>query len=204
MLECDKRLYEQSYSHSDKEYLRLLRHRRQLQKVTFIDFIAPHIYTLCIKVFVYYHHRKECLHSEIGTEKSKFVRCLFTITNNADMLNTDLDLVSDFLWEKNTFFAFFKNFVSLSLCMFVWVCVYVCVAALYWARWAPCRVWKGYSSDEGRAGKTVITESIKLSFSPAHHGCCPCLSSNALPFPHSLIFINLGKCAWQTISHHVT
>ncbi|XP_070784624.1 putative uncharacterized protein MYH16 [Enoplosus armatus] len=32
MLECDLRLYQQSHSHSDEEYLSLLRHRQQLQK----------------------------------------------------------------------------------------------------------------------------------------------------------------------------
>ncbi|KAM7370028.1 hypothetical protein PAMP_011314 [Pampus punctatissimus] len=32
MFECDLRLYQQNHSHSDKEYLNLLRHRQQLQK----------------------------------------------------------------------------------------------------------------------------------------------------------------------------
>lgn len=93
----------------------------------FIDCIAPHIYTLCIKVFVYYHHRKECLHSEIGTEKSKFVCSLVAITKSADMLNTDLDLVSDLQWQKK---EFFKIFFSVSLCMCVWVCVCLCYSAV--------------------------------------------------------------------------
>ncbi|XP_039983324.1 trichohyalin-like [Xiphias gladius] len=33
MLECDLQLYQQSHFHSDEEYLSLLRHRQQLQKV---------------------------------------------------------------------------------------------------------------------------------------------------------------------------
>lgn len=54
-------------------------------------------------------------------------------------------------------------------------------ASIVWAGRAPCPLWKGYSSDEVRAGKIVITESIKPSFSSAHHGFCPCLFFNALP-----------------------
>lgn len=67
MLECDLRLYQQSHSHSDEEYLSLLRLRQQLQKVS-SQIVLLHTFRFHImydSVCVYYHHAKERLHSEI-------------------------------------------------------------------------------------------------------------------------------------------
>ena len=75
------------------------------------------------------------------------------------------------------------SFVCLCVSVCVCVCARLCVPALHWAGWAHCRVWKGDPSDEVGAGETVITESIKLSFSSADPGSCHCLSCLAPPPP---------------------
>lgn len=151
MLECDLRLYQQSHSHSDEEYLSLLRLRQLLQKVS-SQIVLLHTFRFHImydSVCVYYHHAKERLHSEIRNWEMKCVYILVVFRTQMH-LNTELDLnlVPDLHWQKNEatfqrqhFFFFFSMCVS--LCM----CVCVSVSALYWAGWAPCRVWKGYSSD---------------------------------------------------------
>lgn len=49
MLECDLRLYQQTHSHCDEEYLSLLRHRQQLQKVPLHIFRLHVMYdNLCV------------------------------------------------------------------------------------------------------------------------------------------------------------
>lgn len=78
----------------------------------------------------------------------------------------------------------------------------VCVSALCGTGWTPCGVWKHYSSDEVRARETVITESIKLSFSSAARFLslsllsCP---SHQSPPPTRSHFRNSLLTKWHTV-----
>lgn len=113
--------------------------------------------------------------------------------SNADKCKCRLIFKNVLYLHGQTVFATFQH-SFFSLC--------VCVSALCGTGWTPCGVWKHYSSDEVRARETVITESIKLSFSSAARFLslsllsCP---SHQSPPPIRSHFHNSLLTKWHTV-----
>lgn len=132
MLECDLRLYQQSHSHSDEEYLSLLRHRQQLQKVS-SQIVLLHTFRLHIMYdnVCTLSWRPKSLHSEIRYWEMKCVYILLVFKKNTDAseYRVRLKFSTRFTLTKNwsyipapTFFFF--------LCVCLCMCVCVCFSAV--------------------------------------------------------------------------
>lgn len=121
MLECDFQLYQQSHSHSDEEYLSLLRHRLQLQKVC-LWIVLFHTFRLHI---IYYNLCILSWHQRDKTWETKCIYILVVLKKSTDTseYKARLKCCSRFTLMKKSYITapfFFSMCVSACDC----VCVF--------------------------------------------------------------------------------
>lgn len=120
MLECDFQLYQQSHSHSDEEYLSLLRHRLQLQKVR-LWIVLFHTFRLHI---IYYNLCILSWHQRDKTWETKCIYILVVLKKSTDTseYKARLKCCSRFTLMKKSYIT--APFFFLCVSLHVVVCVF--------------------------------------------------------------------------------